>query len=292
MFLKKMESEESILKRVYEKGRLKRLVQFFIGIMIVAFSFNLFILPTEIVYGVSGVGVILKKLFGFDPAVVIFISSILLLLLSLVLLGPKSTRNTILGSLLYPVFVKLFEWVPDYIHLGNTDPLLMTLFGSALSGFGLGLIFKAGYTTGGTDILNQIVSKYAKISLGNSMFFTDGLIILGGVFVFGWQKFMYSIISLYMISVMTDKVVLGISESKIFYIVTEHETEVKNFILKHLSHGVTVLEGRGGFTGDRQKVIMCMVPTKEYFVVKEAILQIDKKAFFVVSDAYEVSGGA
>ena len=124
------------------------------------------------------------------------------------------------------------------------------------------------------------------------MFFTDGVIIVSGVFVFGWTRLMYSLISLYIISVMTDKVILGISESKAFYIITNHEDEVKNFILSHLSHGVTVLDAKGGFTGKKEKVIMCIIPTKEYFIAKEGIHEIDPNAFFVVTDAYEVSGGA
>ena len=91
---------------------------------------------------------------------------------------------------------------------------------------------------------------------------------------------------------MTDKVVLGISQAKAFYIVTENETSVKRFITEQLGHGVTVLQARGGYTGDRKKVIMCTIPTKEYFLVKEGIHEIDSRAFFVVTDAYEVSGGA
>ena len=124
------------------------------------------------------------------------------------------------------------------------------------------------------------------------MIFTDGLIILAGIFAFGWIQLMYSVISLYIISIMTDKVILGISNSKTFYIITEHETAVKKFIMQHLSHGVTVLDGRGGFTGNHQKVIMCIIPTKEYFIAKEGIHSIDPNAFFLVTDAYEVYGGA
>ena len=95
---------------------------------------------------------------------------------------------------------------------------------------------------------------------------------------------------MYIIGIMTDKVILGISESKSFYIITEHETEVKKYILHNLSHGVTVLEARGGYTGNMLKVIMCIIPTKEYFKVKEGIKTIDPNAFFLVTDAYEVSG--
>lgn len=292
LFKRKHRLDENIIKEIYKKGRLKRWAGFLLGVLIVAIAYNLFLLPAKVVYGVGGLGIIFNSLFKIDPSLVILLSSVILLFLSLILLGKEETKKTVIGSLLYPVFVKLTSSVGQIVDLSNTDPLLIVLFGAVISGFGLGLIFKAGFTTGGTDILNQIVSKYFKMSMGNSMFFTDGIIILSSVFVFGWTKIMYSIISLYIISIMTDKVILGISNSKAFYIITDHEEEVKKFVLKHLSHGVTILDAKGGFTGQNQKVIMCIIPTKEYFIAKEGIHEIDSNAFFVVTDAYEVSGGA
>ena len=292
LFKRKHRLDENIIKEIYKKGRLKRWVEFLLGVLIVAIAYNLFLLPAKVVYGVGGLGIIFNSLFKIDPSLVILVSSVILLFLSLILLGKEETKKTVIGSLLYPVFVKLTSSVGQIVDLSNTDPLLIVLFGAVISGFGLGLIFKAGFTTGGPDILNQIVSKYFKMSMGNSMFFTDGIIILSSVFVFGWTKIMYSIISLYIISIMTDKVILGISNSKAFYIITDHEEEVKKFVLKHLSHGVTILDAKGGFTGQNQKVIMCIIPTKEYFIAKEGIHEIDSNAFFVVTDAYEVSGGA
>lgn len=292
MLFKKKNNDEIIMNNIYKKDRLIRYMQFIVGVFIVAIAFNVLVLPCSIVYGMGGIGVILNKLVGIDPALVILIGDILLLILSYILLGKEKTRGSIIGSLLYPVFVKLTEGYSSFIDLGNADMLVLVLFGAVITGFGLGLIFKSGFTTGGTDILNQIVSKYFKISLGNSMIFTDGLIVVLGLFVFGWEKLMYSMVSLYIISIMTDKVVLGISQSKAFYIITDHETSVKRFITEHLSHGVTVLHARGGYTGDNKKVIMCIIPTKEYFLLKEGIHEIDQNAFFVVTDAYEVSGGA
>ena len=288
LFSKK--KEENILKIIYERGRVKRYTQFIIGIILTAIAYNLFMLPSQVVYGVGGIGVMFKKLFNLEPSVVILIGSVILLILSFILLGKDKTKNSVVGSLLYPVFVSLTSWVPKYVDLKGADPILIVVFGAVIMGFGLGLIFKSGFTTGGTDILNQIVSKYFKISLGTAMFFTDGIIIASSVFVFGWTKLMYSVISLYIISIMTDKVILGISQSKAFYIITDHETDIKRYITNTLNHGVTVLDGRGGYTGNNQKVIMFIVPTKEYFMVKEGILQIDPNAFFIVTDAYEVSG--
>lgn len=283
--------EVSITKEIYKKNKLVRISQFLLGLVIISIAFNVFILPTKIVYGMSGVGIILNNICGIDPSTVILIGDILLLILSLILLGYDKTKSSILGSLLYPIMVKLTAFIPNYIDVGNAEPLIMTLYGAVLSGFGLGLIFKAGYTTGGTDVLNQIASKYLKMSIGNAMLITDGLIILSGVFVFGWTQVMYSLISLYIISMMTDKVILGISQRKAFYIITNEENKVKKYVMNELNHGITELHAMGGFTGKKQAVLMCVIPTSEYYAFKEGIHKIDKNAFFVVTDAYEVYGG-
>lgn len=292
MLFKKRKNEKLILEQIYSKTRLIRYSQFIIGLLLVSVAFNAFILPNDIVYGVSGIGVILNKTLNISPSLVILIGGIALLILSFIVLGKEKTKNSIVGSLLYPVFVELTSWIVKYIDLGSTETVVVVLFGAVISGVGFGLIFKSGFTTGGTDILNQIVSEKAKVSIGKSMIFTDGVIIVSSLFVFGWQKFIYSIINMYIISVMTDKVILGISSSKTFYIITEREDEVKKFILDYLSHGITVLEARGGYTNSKQKVIMCTIPTKEYFKAKEGIHAIDKEAFFIATDAYEVYGGA
>ena len=181
-------------------------------------------------------------------------------------------------------------WIPQYVNISMKEPLLLILFGATLSGLGYGLIFKSGYTTGGTDVLNQIVAKYGHTSMGNAMLFTDGLIIFISIFVFGFSKAMYSIVNLYIVGLITDKMMIGISSSKAFYIITTEEHKIKHFIMDEMGHGVTLLEGNGAFSGNKQKVLMCVIPTREYVVVKEGIHLIDKNAFFVVADAYEVYG--
>lgn len=291
-FKKKKVFNDNFVKNINKKGRIIRAAQFLTGVTIVALAFNLLVLPSKIVYGMNGVGVMLNSIYGIDPSLVILIGSSILLILSYFTLGKMKTINSILGTLSVPILIKLTENINHYVVINQDDSLLIVLMGAALTGFGLGLVFKSGFSTGGTDILNQIVSKYFKMSLGNAMFFTDGLIIVCGIFVFGWTNFMYSILSLYIISIMTDKVVLGISNSKTFYIITEHETDVKRFITQYLNHGVTVFDVRGGYTGNNKKMIMCIIPTKEYYLFKEGISNIDPKAFFVVTDSYEVSGGA
>lgn len=282
----------NIMKDIYSRDRLIRTFEFLLGVFIVALSYNIFLLPSNTVYGVGGIGIIVKKIWNINPSITIFISSMILLILSYFALGKSKTMHTIAGSILYPLFVATTGYYTKYFDISTLEPIVIVIIGAVTHGLGIGLIFKAGYTTGGTDILNDIVSKYGKISIGKAMLYTDGAIILISLFVFDFPTFIYSVISLYIISVMTDKVILGISQSKTFYIITDNETTVKKFIMNNLGHGVTVIHGRGGYTGDNQKIIMCTLPTREYYVLKEGLKEIDPQAFFLVTDAYEVKGGA
>lgn len=281
---------ENIKKIVYSKNKLGRFTLFIVGLILMAISYNVFSRRCNLVYGVSGIGLMINHKFGIDASLVMLIGNVLLLLISFITLGKEKTMNTLLGSLLFPLFVKLTEPI-GVIDLGDLENILIAICGALVNGLGLGLVFKAGYTSGGTDILNQIVNKYGKVSMGKAMYYTDLILIFFAVWVFDFSTFIYSVLNMYIISVLTDKVILGISNSKAFYIITEHETDVKKFITQNLSHGVTVLEARGGYTGNMQKVIMCIIPTKEYYLFKEGIEMIDKDAFFIVTDAYEVSGG-
>lgn len=283
---------DDILKDISNKHLFKRLTSLIIGILLIAVSFNLFFLPTDLVFGgVSGFSIITKALFGIKPTIIISITSGILLIVSFIFLGKRETLGSIIGTILYPIFVELTSHIGSYINIDTSDTLLVAIFGSVLYGIGAGLVFKAGFTTGGTDILNKVVAKYAKVSMGTALILTDGLIVLGGAFVFGFTKLMYALIVLYVISLLTDKVILGISDSKAFYIITEKDDEVKKYVIEGLHHSVTVFDAKGGYTKEKQKVLMCVIPTKEYFKLKEGIHEIDKDAFFVVTDAYEVFGG-
>ena len=280
-------------KVIKQKIRIKELIEFIIGCFLVALAFNLFMSPNNLVAGgVSGFSLILKHFFGLNPSTIISVANVFLIILSFLVLGKEKTKATILGSILFPIFVSLTEHLSTYISFKESEMILIAVFGGVLQGLGAGLIFRAGYSTGGTDILNMIVSKIFKISLGNSMFFTDGTIIIIGAFVFGFNHLMYSLIILYLISTLTDKVVLGISDSKAFYIITSKEKEVKDFVINELKHGVTEFNAKGGYNSENQTVLMSVVPTREYYKLKEGIHNIDKNAFFVAMDSYEVKGGA
>ena len=194
-------------------------------------------------------------------------------------------------TILFPLFVKLTENVNIWLEIESSNLLLSVLIGGVLYGIGAGLVFKAGFTTGGTDILNQIISKYAKISIGKSMLYSDGTIVLSSGIFFGIDIMMYSIVLLYIISYISDRIILGISDNKMFYIITEKDKEIKEYILNTLHHGVTVFKAKGGYRKKEGKVLMTVLPTKDFYTLKSGIKRIDKLAFFIVTDSYELYGG-
>ena len=257
-----------------------------------AFSYNIFIAPNGIVPGgVGGIAIIINKLFNIDNAITIFILNIFLLILSLILLGKEKTKASVLGTILFPVMVKITENLNVWLQIDTSKILLSSISGAILFGIGAGLIFRAGFTTGGTDIINQILSKYLKITIGKSMLLSDGLIVIFSVFIFGINHMLYSILALYIISLISDKVVLGISDSKMFLIVTDRDEEVKDYIIKKLGHTVTVFKGKGGYKREKDDVLMAILPTKDYYLLRDGIRKIDKEAFYIITDTYEVFGG-
>ena len=271
---------------------IKRLLQFVLGCLMISLSYNIFIAPNNLVPGgVGGIAVIIKSLLGIDNSITIIVLNIFLLILSYILLGKEKTRYTILGTLIFPILIKITEHINVWLQIDPSNLLLSTIIGGITYGFGAGLIFKAGFTTGGTDIINQIISKFAKLSMGTSMLMSDGLIVLSTGVFFGLYSMMYSIILLYIISIISDRVVLGISSNKMFYIITEKDEEIKEFIINKLKHGVTIFKGRGGYRKKNGNVLMTVLPTKDYYELKTGINKIDKKAFFIVTDSYEVFGG-
>ncbi len=285
--------EIRIIEYVNRKSIKKRTIEFVIGCFIIALAYNIFVVPNNLVPGnVGGIAVIINNLFGLPNSIVIFILNIFLLITSYYLLGKEKTKATILGSILLPTFISLTENINVWLQIDTSQVLLSTIFGGIIYGLGAGMVFKAGFTTGGTDIINQIICKFGKTSMGKSMLMSDGIIVLLSGIVFGINNMLYSIVMLYIISLMSDRVVLGVSDSKMFMIVTDKEEEVRDFILKKLGHGITVFNAKGGYKKYYENVIMTVLPTKDYYQLKEGIKAIDKEAFYIITDSYEVFGGS
>lgn len=276
-----------IIKEVSKKDLIKRYFWLLVGCFIAAFGFNVFILEYDLVCtGITGLSVILQEY--MEPSKLILVINIFLLILSYFTLGLEKTKNSIIGSIIFPIFISLTDLFIPYFNLEGLELTVIAIIGAVLLGFGYGIIFKNGFTAGGTDIINHIVSKYTKISIGSSMLIVDGIIVLSAKLVYSWETVLYGVIILYIISTLTDKVILGISQSKAFYIITDKEKEIRQFLLSVNNAGVTMLNVKGGYSNDKHLLLLAVVPTRNYFVVKEGLKLIDENIFFLVCDAYEV----
>lgn len=282
---------ENIVENVNKRNAPKRYLMLVLGCFILALAFNVFFLRYNIVcFGVSGISIVLSK-FGVNPSTFILLANIFLMVISYIVLGKESTNNQLVGAILYPIFVEITSLFSGYIDLGTTEMVVVAVLCGVFAGIGSGLIYKSNFSTGGTDVIIEIICKYCKISMGNAGLIVNAVIIVLGKIVFTWDVVLYAVLVCYLISIFTDKVLLGISKSKAFYIVVNKEKDdlVRNFLISVPGVGTTVIDAEGGYSSNDQTLLLAVVPTREYFVVKEGLKEIDKDVFFLVCDSYEVS---
>ncbi|MEK3952750.1 YitT family protein [Psychrobacillus sp. FSL K6-1464] len=265
----------------------KDYVYVIIGAAIIAIAFNVFLLPNQVASGgVSGISTILKGVFGWAPGLVQYAFNIPLFIAGLIFLGAKFGIKSFVGTLVLPAVVLLTAaWEP-----WTMNPLLGALFGGISVGLGLGIVFRGGASTGGTDLAAQIITKYTGFSLGTSVLLIDGLIVLSAAFVFDIERALYALIALFVTTKTIDLVQLGFSQSKMIYIITNKQDEIRDAIYTEIDRGVTKLPAHGGYTNVERPILMVVAYQTEFTKLKHIIKTIDPAAFVIVSDAYEVLG--
>ena len=263
------------------------------GVFLVAMCYNLFLLPNNfVVGGLTGVSVIVKEVFNYDPATFIFIFSMLLLVVSYFALGKEITRNNTIGSFLYPLMIYVTAPLCSAIlaRITISEFLVKVILAGLLFGLGNGLIYKHNYSTGGGDIIMQLISKYFRISTSKAYLPGRLIVIILSGFVFGFEVFLYSIIVVLISDFIVERVVVGVSHSKVFYIYATKLDEVKSIITDEIKSGYTVLDSREP-KKTHKEILMVVVMNREAHRLKTRIKMVDPKAFFIITDCYEVSGG-
>lgn len=283
---------EELLASIKKRKRLQKFGLALISLTMSALIYNLFLLPLNIVSGgVSGVATITNHLYHIDPSIMIFILSAACSIISLLYLGVEQTAGTIIASIIYPLLVKLTAPIAALIPIETNDIFIIVIFAGVLSGVSSGLFYRSGYVNCGFPVICKVLHQNFKIAISKSTFVINSIIIFFGGIFFGSLNAMYAVILLYISSLVMDKVILGISNNKAFYIITSEEKAVKEYIIEQLHHNVTIFDVKGGFLEKQRKVLLSVIPSREYYKVAEGIKKIDKEAFFVVTDSYEVIGG-
>ena len=283
---------ENVIKKLKRKKLAKRIAILLISLLVLSLVYNLLLLPTDLVAGgVNGIAIITNYVYGIDSSIMILLISSACLLFSFLYLGTERTLGSLLATFIYPLFVKLTAIITQGITIDYDDKFLIIIFAGVIGGLANGFIYKTAFSNGGLPIISQILYKYHKIPIAKSSMVINSMIIIIGSFFFGWSMMMYAIILVFINNMMIDKVLLGISSNKAFYIVTTKEKEIREYILNNLKHTVTIFNVEGAFLEKRRKVLLSVIPKRDYYKLTEGIKLIDPNVFFVVEDAYEVKGG-
>ena len=263
------------------------IAQILVGSFILAASFNLFLAPSGIASGgVSGLSILINRLFGLEPAITQWIFNIPLFLLALWLLGKQFAVKALLGSFIFPLFVLL----TSTFNPPTDNPLLAALYGGIGVGVGLAVVFRGGGSTGGLDLLAQILNRYANLKYNYAVALLDGFVIITAAFVISPENSLYALISLFVTSKVIDFIQNGMQLSKVAFIISEHTAELEAAILKDLNRGLTKLDATGGYTGEAKNILMVVVPQSDVTKLKQTVARLDRKAFVIISDTTEVLG--
>lgn len=279
-----------LIEKLSKKNLGLKIFYFSMGLLISAISFNLFFEPYEVVpTGSGGLAYLISYIINYDVAAITLFVNLILLVVGFIFFGYKYSVGIIAVTIMYPVFLKSTTLVTRLIDLENTSLFLIMIMGGAMLGLSSGLIRKSGFNPGGFAVICDIMKKYLYMSIGSSSNIINGVMILGSVFLFGLNNAIYAVIALLVSSYIVDKVIIGISNNKVFYIIVDKPLEIKEYIIDKLHYSVTIINARGGYTDKKKKVLMCVVPTIEYLKIKKLVREIDPSAFFLIVDVYDSS---
>ncbi|HEX6594214.1 MAG TPA: YitT family protein [Bacillota bacterium] len=257
-----------------------------IGSFIFAFGVNYFAIPNRLSEGgVIGITIITYYLFGWSTGIVNFAINSVLLIIGYKLFDKRVTWYTIVSIVFSSIFLHFTETIGRTL---NGDTLLAALFAGLTIGFGLGLIFRAGGTSGGTAILARLANQYWGWGIGGAMLVLDILVIVGSVFIIGQEKAMYTLISVYVGAKIVDVVVEGANKRTAVLIISSYPDEVLEQVTNKMARGLTILEGRGGYTGAGKKVLYIVINKQEIVQLRSIIEQIDPNAYVTIHDVQEV----
>lgn len=281
-----------ILKKVEKKNKITRLIIYYFCCTLVALSYNTFFVKNNLVIGgMSGLAIVMKDAFNIKTSHFLILATTILLIITYFILGKKETKRNLLCALTFPILVALTEPITRNINITFNSYLFTCIIASITYSLPLGIIYKVGYSTGGADMINQIICKYAKTSVGQAGNYINLIILFTASFVFGIPKTIYAVVAVLISNSIVDFIILGNSDSKLCIIKTKHTEYIENFIGKEFNIGYSLLNANGGTDKRKRKTIMCVVTSREYYKFKNLILDIDPDAFFVTHDCYEVLGG-
>lgn len=275
--------------------RLTQLIPIAVGTAICAFGLHYFVIPNELMEGgVTGVALLLKYAFDMPPSMTNLIINIPLFYLGWRAFGRESMFFTIFGT----VSLSFFLWVMEIlIKLGwivpfatKQDYILAALYAGVTIGAGLGIVFRSGGTTGGSDILARFIQKKKGVSVGRVILFIDVIVIASSLLYIPKEKVLYTLVTVFIGSKMIDFITEGTHSAKAFTVITNHSEEMAACITKEMERGVTLFPAKGAYSKMDKEVLYCVVYRHEMKQFKDLVRKMDPRAFIIINEVHEVLG--
>ena len=283
-----------MIKRLFTKEARQNLIWIFIGTFFTALAANLFYTPADMVPGgFTGLAIIMRHLtlHLMDGGMPVWLGNLILnvplILLAILLRGWRFMRRTLIASLLFSAWL----YVIPVQAVVEDDLLLISLFGGAIMGLGLGLVFFGKATTGGTDTVAALVQKFLPhIGVARMMPVLDGAVILLSVWIFGIRVSLYATISVIVSGIVADRLISGLKNAYTAFIVSARYNEIAETVMKTMDRGVTSLKGEGMYTHRERPVLLCAVSKRQIADLKEIVYSADPDAFMILVDSREIRG--
>lgn len=264
-----------------------------LGAVISAGGYVIFVLPMDMVEGgVTGLGIIVKHLTGLP---IVGLSSLamtgIVFFFAIRILGKGFGTKSIYATILMNVLIDAFSILNLRLNLNEGDILLAAFYGGASVGFGLGLIYFAGASTGGADGIGQILWKLKKIPMGRTLIVIDVFVLgLAAIIFIPIKNLMYSMIFIYIEIKVIDMVLNGLRANQRIMIVTDYPDKMKKALFTKLSRGLTIFNGVGGYSGKERYMLTSVLPKKNIPEIRRLVADVDEKSFVIIQDIHQVYG--
>jgi len=262
-----------------------------VGSSIMALSYTLFLIPLDVIPGgVGGIAMILNKFFGTPVGLVSIALNVPLFVVAVRVLGKTYGAKSVVGMLSFSLQIDFFTYlVPT--GRATENPILACIFGGVMLGGGLGLVFRGGGSTGGSDIVGMVLCKWTNLSTGTAILLVDLLVITIGGLVYGKLELaLFGYVNLYLQSQVIDVVLEGISYTRAMLIISDHSAAIARAITAEMGRGATYLRGAGAYTEAEKDVLLAVMTKKEIAQARDLIRGIDPRAFVIITDVYDVQG--
>lgn len=284
-----------VVERILRSRRVRDFALMTLGVLMTAFALDVFLIPNKLAAGgVAGLATVIyyASLSRFGIAIPIGVQMLvmngILLLLAWRFRGLRYVAKTLYGAVGLSLVIDLMA--PFVPHLATNDLLLAALWGGAVSGLGMGLVFKGGGNTGGTDIVAQLLSARFPLGVGQLMLVIDGFVTILAAIEFGPNVALYGVVAIFVATATIDVVLEGISVEKAVIIISDSATEIGDAIISEMGRGCTRLEATGVYTGQRRGTLYCVLSRNEIDDLKAVVKTIDPTAMVIISNVHEAIG--